>query len=96
MGLIRLLLECDIVVTLFLLEELVIPFLWDRRLCPVSRWVLRRLAAQARRLSRRSPTEELLDSATIRQGEAQARPIALSMQVPGSSGAKSAPAPAKK
>lgn len=78
MGLLRLFLEFDILVTLFLLEELVVPYMRDRRLCPVSRWMLGKLRARATRIARKTPTEELLDSATARQQEAMARLAAAS------------------
>jgi hypothetical protein len=73
MGLLRLFLEFDVLVTLFLLEELVVPYMRDRRLCPVSRWVLGKLRSKAARIASKTPTEELLDSALTRQREAQAR-----------------------
>jgi hypothetical protein len=73
MCLIRLLLEFDVLAALFLLEELAIPYLRDRRMFPASRWVLGKLRGQAARIASRTPTEELLDSALSRQREAQAR-----------------------
>ena len=63
MGLIRLFLEFDVLMTLILLEELVVPYMRDRRLCPVSRWMLGKLRARAAMIARKTPTEELLDSA---------------------------------
>lgn len=71
-------LEFDILVTLFLLEELVVPYMRDRRLCPVSRWVLGKLRLRAARIASKTPTEELLDAAMARQQEAQARLAAAS------------------
>ena len=73
MGLIRLLLEFDVLAALFLLEEIAIPYLRDRRMFPASRWVLGKLRARVARIASRTPTEELLDSALSRQREAQAR-----------------------
>ena len=78
MVLIRLFLEFDVLATLFLLEELVVPYMMDRRLCPVSRWMLGKLGARVARIARKTPTEDLLDSAMLRQQEAQARLAAAS------------------
>ena len=73
MGLIRLLLEFDVLAALFLLEEIAIPYLRDRRMFPASRWALGKLRARVARIASRTPTEELLDSALSRQRDAQAR-----------------------
>jgi len=70
MGLIRFLLELDVLASLLLLEELAIPYLRDRPKFPVIRWLLRRLASS---LPRKTPAESLVDSAESRRRAALLR-----------------------
>jgi hypothetical protein len=78
MGLIRFLLELDVLASLLLLEELAIPYLRDRPKFPLICWLLKRLALL---LPQKTAADSLMDSAKGRRRAALLRIEAARMDL---------------